>query len=406
MQQQLKRGIFWLVVGMLIILLGFLVWRIYPERAQEKASFSNEFKEETEKGLEESTKSTDLLTEDIGLDNDSSVVPSTPETKKEKSETENVEELSENLLPKETASPESSSHQRMPLSFFKGIWAQPGGEEKALSNDSQKMLEDGVNIFAIAVSYEINPDGSLTMVPLNYKWDFNPEAGYLNLIKTAHNAGLGVFLEVEFNPFWEEGEFSSLSLSLQKKILQRTKEATLHWAEIGEKEQVELFSPINEPANVFGKEAGFKWIEDILPEIKKKYTGSTNVKLYGIEVGDFSSYGSIKGYDYVSVNVYAIDVSDEEFMQYIKEEVMPYMENCVQKYQLKGFLFGEMGIPASNPHQSQLFNQFFENTWQEAKGYLLSGWGPKVMMDDSFPDMQYTDRPAEEVIKYWYHKIK
>jgi len=304
----------------------------------------------------------------------------------------------------EPALSELSPHQRLNISFFKGVWAQSGGEERALENDIEKMLNDGVNIFPVSVLYHISPDGTTEVVPMSSEWDLNPEQGYINLIRMAHRGGLGVFLELDFEHWWEDGKFLSVPDEIRNKIVENAKKTCLHWAEIGEKEQIELFSPMNEPTNVFGVKDGIKWIEDILPRIKEKYTGKTNVKLFGIEVGDFSSYGSIAGYDYVSVNVYAAGTSNEEFMRYIKDEVDPYLEDCVKRYNLKGYLFGEMGVPAENKEQAQVFEQFFEQTWDNCQGYFLCGWGPKIMSDDPFPDMRFTGYPAENVIKQWYTK--
>ncbi len=303
---------------------------------------------------------------------------------------------------KELTEIKTKTHQRLEISFFKGIWTQPGGEEKVLNSDIKKMLEDGVNIFAISVLYHTNPDGTVKIVSLGPQWEYNSEVGYLNLIKTAHNGGLGVYLELDFDHWWEDQQFSNLSEKIKDNFIKSVKTAIIHWAEIAEKEKVELFSPINEPTNVLGKKEGIKLVENILPEIKKKFKGKTNVKLFGIEIGDFSPYGTISGYDYASVNVYAIDTSNKEFISYIQNNVIPYMKNLVQKYELKGYLFGEIGIPADNKEQAKLFEQFFNLTWDDTKGYFISAWGPKFDLNDPFPDMEFTNSPAEEVIKKWY----
>jgi len=304
--------------------------------------------------------------------------------------------------------PKPQVHQRLKISFFRGVWAQPGGEERALENDIAEMKKDGVNIFPVSVLYHTLSDGTTKIVAISPEWESNPEQGYINLIEMAHNGGLAVFLEVDFDHWWQDQQFSDLSKTVREKFIDSSKSACYYWAQIGEKEQVELFSPINEPTNVLGKKEGIKWSEDVLPEIKKRFTGKTNIKIFGIELGDFSSFGTINGYDYVSVNVYAMDVSDSDFMSYITKQVMPYMNNLVRKYNLKGYLFGEMGVPANNKNQAQLFDQFFEKTWNDSnlKGYFLSGWGPKVALDDPFPDMRFTGYPAEDIIKNWYTKTR
>ena len=297
-------------------------------------------------------------------------------------------------------------HHRMDITFYKGVWTQPGGEIAALENDIAKMKEDGINIFPVSVLYHTENDGSVRIVSISPEWEMNPTQGYVTLIRKAHNGGLGVFLELDFEHWWEDRQFSHLSEEIKKKFLIESQKACSLWAAIGEQEQVELFSPMNEPTNTLGVQEGIKWMADVLPIIKRNFTGKTNVKLYGIELGDFSDNGSIIGYAYVSVNVYTIGTSAEEFLKYIKEMVLPYMNECVEKYNLKGYLFGEMGVPVTEAEQAQIFQQFFESTWNDDnnKGYFLSGWGPKVALDDPFPDTRFTGRPAEDVIKKWYNE--
>jgi len=293
---------------------------------------------------------------------------------------------------------ETGPRQRIILSFFKGIWTQPGGEEQALKNDAEKMIADGVNIFAVPVEYEIDSNGNVKPVAINYRWEKNKEGGYINLIKMAHNAGLGVFLTIDF-VYLQDLEVPE---KIKKIAMKNCKSVALYWAEIAEREGVELFAPINEPTQIFGLKEGIEWLEDILPQLKQKFKGELVVKFFGPEVGDFSKYGSISGYDYLSLHVYAIDVSEEEFFNYLENKVIPFANWGVKKYNLKGYLFGEMGVPLQEKNQAQIFQKFFEQTWNSAKGYFLCGWGPKIMLDDPFPDTCFTGTPAEEVIKNWY----
>ncbi|HDI12760.1 MAG TPA: hypothetical protein ENF64_01435, partial [Hadesarchaea archaeon] len=216
--------------------------------------------------------------------------------------------------PQENAS--SQSHQRLNLSFFKGVWTQPGGEKRALEHDTDNMIADGINIFALSIFYDINSDGTLTPVPFAPEWEENPEEGYVTLIRKAHDAGLGVYLTVDVE--YADGVVPA---GIRDVAMQNSADVSVYWAEIAEQENVELFSPINEPTQVFGVEDGIWWSENILPLIKQRFSGEVAVKFYGPELGDFSEHGTIAGYDYVSVHVYAIDTSESEFFEYLEETV-------------------------------------------------------------------------------------
>jgi len=298
--------------------------------------------------------------------------------------------------------PETSQHQRLELSFFKGVWAAPCGEKQALETDVENMIADGINIFALAVEYEINADGTVELTPYSTEWEENPETGYTYLIRKAHDGGLGVYLTVGAS-YTSEGQFTVVPEEIRDTFIQEFTSACLHWAEIAEQENVELFSPINEPTAVLGVEDGIKWSENILPLVKQRFTGDVVIKFVGPEIGDFSQYGSIAGYEYASVHVYAIDVSETEFFDYLDETVLPFLDWCVESYNLKGYVFGEMGVPAADEEwQAQIFQRFFQETWDKTKGYFLCSWGPKIDTTDPFPDVGFTGHPAENVIREWY----
>jgi len=301
--------------------------------------------------------------------------------------------------PQENAS--SQSHQRLDISFFKGVWTQPGGEKRALEHDTDNMIADGINIFALSIFYDINSDGTLTPVPFAPEWEENPEEGYVTLIRKAHDAGLGVYLTVDVE--YADGVVPA---GIRDVAMQNSADVSVYWAEIAEQENVELFSPINEPTQVFGVEDGIWWSENILPLIKQRFSGEVAVKFYGPELGDFSPYGSIEGYDYVSIHIYAIDVTETEFFEYLSEVVLPYVNWCVRSYNLEGYIFGEMGVEAGDDEwQAHIFQRFLEETWENTKGYFLCGWGPKIDPTDPFPDVSFTGRPAENVIREWYTQI-
>ncbi|HEC94712.1 MAG TPA: hypothetical protein ENI45_01950 [Thermoplasmatales archaeon] len=292
-------------------------------------------------------------------------------------------------------------HTRLNLSFFKGIWTSPGLEERALEQDTEKMKTYGVNIFAIPVMYDVRDDGSVKIV-LNAQWEGNEETGYINMIRKAHNAGLAVFLEMD-PVYLKNNEFAAIPKRIKEMFLENFKQVCIHWAEIAEQEKVEVLSPFNEPTTVIGVEDAIKWMEEILPLIRQKFNGNVIIKFAGEGPGDFSQYGSIEGYDYVALDIYAINDTQDSFMEYL-DFVIEKANNYVKDYNLKGFIFGEMGVEGTDEEfQAELFQRFFERTWNITKGYFLCVWGPKNP-EDPFADVSFTGKPAENIIKQWYTK--
>ena len=290
-------------------------------------------------------------------------------------------------------------YTRLNLSFFKGIWTSPGLEEKTLEQDTEKMKTYGVNIFAIPVMYDIRDDGSVKIV-LNARWEGNEEKGYINMIRKAHNAGLAVFLEMD-PIYFKNDESLAIPKEIKETFMENFKQVCIHWAEIAEQEKVEVFSPFNEPTTVIGVEDAIKWMENILPFIRQRFNGTIIIKFAGEGPGDFSQYGSIEGYDYVALDIYAINDTQYSFMDYL-DIVIEKASSYVKDYNLKGFIFGEMGIGGiDEKFQAELFQRFFERTWNITKGYFLCVWGPKNP-EDLFADVSFTDRLAENIVKQWY----
>ncbi|HEC86977.1 MAG TPA: hypothetical protein ENI49_03810 [Thermoplasmatales archaeon] len=296
---------------------------------------------------------------------------------------------------------EVSHHARLNLSFFKGIWTSPGMEEYALEYDTEKMKNDGVNIFAIPVMYDVREDGSVKIV-LNAKWEGNEEDGYINMIRKAHNAGLAVFLEID-PVYLKNNEFAVVPEGIKETFMENIRDECIHWAEIAEQEKVEAFSPFNEPTTVIGVEDAINWAEEVLPLIKQRFNGDIIIKFAGEGPSNVSHYGSIEGYDYVAFDIYAIENTEDSFLEYLTiviEDATQY----VREYNLKGFIFGEIGVDASNETlQAEIFQRFFEETWNITSGYFICGWG-EHNPDDPFADVSFTSKASENVIKQWYRK--
>ncbi|MBO8183771.1 MAG: hypothetical protein H0Z28_13445 [Archaeoglobus sp.] len=300
---------------------------------------------------------------------------------------------------------ETPSYERRNLTLFKGVWPSPGTTGKALANDVEKMREDGVNAVCISPVYIILSDGSLKSVGESPEWEGHAEELYIEYIRKAHDAGLAVYLTIDpvpvnANPWHIE----PLSGERKEKFIEEVTRVVIHWAEIAEKEKVELFSPMNEPETFLGSEDGVKWSENILPKVKEKFRGDVIVKFADIGPRDLENYGDLTGYDYLAIDVY--DNNPKELKERLRAEVIPRAKSLAEKYGMKGFVFGEMGGDVKDKKVlAEILDVFFNESWNYSKGYFVSGWGKNP--DPSDPsDCTFTDTPAEDIVRKWFLKIE
>jgi len=294
--------------------------------------------------------------------------------------------------------PSKFPYTRKKLEKFKGIWLAPSESSNTIKEDALKMKEWGINILGISPTYCVKRE-KIELVRMGPPVGLSPEEEYIARIRYAHENGLAVFLELNTMTPWCE-----IQVEDKDRFISRFLNESLKWARIAEEEQVELFSPLNEPNVILGKENAFEWAQKIIPEIKKVFKGEIVLKL-----ADMNNPGNYSGYDYVAFDVYPGPL--EEWSSHVKE-VMKEMKRYVKEYNLKGCFFGEVGAPTqpdpygfqeliagnmvSEEGQAQVFKIIFNQTWNESKGYFISGWSRN-------PKEAYYIKPkAEEIIKSWY----
>ena len=299
----------------------------------------------------------------------------------------------------------NKAYERKNLSFFKGVWPAPGTTGEALDKDVEKMREDGVNIICISPLYIVLPDGSLKSVGESPEWEGHAERLYVEYIRKAHKAGFAVYLTLDPVPMEpaDPWKIEPLSGERKNKFIEEFNQVVLRWAEIAEEEKVELFSPMNEPETLLGCKDGVKWSENILPEVKKRFKGDVIVKFADIGPPELEKYGDLAGYDYLAIDVYADN--PKEVKERLRTEVIPRVMDLVEKYSMKGFVFGEMGGDVKDKERlAEILDAFFNESWNYTKGYFVSGWGKNP--DPSDPtDCTFTNTPAEDVVKEWFGKV-
>ncbi len=278
---------------------------------------------------------------------------------------------------------EKEGYKRKNLSFLKFVSA-----ENCMYSLDERELNDlkdlGINGIRICPEYIRKGEGEIEV-------DI-PEFVIVNLIRKAHNAGLAVFLEVnaggkpdiEGNPSFVYGEGDIEALH---KIATK-------WAEIGEREGVELYSPLNEPNLMFRTEKDLlKWI-NTTQDLHSYFKGGLVLKIGGIqEVEDVGEY------DYLAFDIMWGDKNYRELEAYI-DEAVGVGTKIRDEHKLDGFFFGELGAERSKVDketQAEIFREVLNRTWGKTEGYCFLGWSN---LEFRFRD---NDR-AKQVIAKWYRR--
>ena len=293
-------------------------------------------------------------------------------------------------------------YRRQELTVFKGVMLGHRKVEQVLEKEGEKMRTSGVNIVAIRPEYcPKNHKIALAFLgpPTTQK---RLKQRYLNLIRRAHRQGLAVFLELNAMAPGCRLKKEDLPWFMENFVAQ-----SLEWARIAEEEQVELFSPLNEPNLIFGSDQlAFQWGKMILPKIRAVYSGEVVFKLADmVEEGDFS------GYDYLAFDVFP-GPDLKEWRHQVRRAVA-LMSTLVAQYNLKGAFFGETGALIRRPKgtaaqlaagavfsesgQAQVLETLFEESWGRVKGYFLLDWNPRS-------EYSFLNPQAQTVIKKWYLK--
>jgi len=184
---------------------------------------------------------------------------------------------------------------RKELSLYLGFWMPtpyfPGTQSLEKRED---IVALGANTVAFAVEIPYFEDGSIDEEAME---DSKKEAR--RLIRYYKEAGLAVALSPE--PLLQEfeGEPQPLQASIRERFLQEYTPYAVELAQIAEEENAEIFSPMNEPDYKLGFEIASSWGQEILPKIRKVFTGKVMWKgltiddREKIEKVDFSGYDSI-----------------------------------------------------------------------------------------------------------------
>ena len=272
-----------------------------------------------------------------------------------------------------------SDYKRKNITFVKFV----SSENCMYFFDRQEIAElKSLNINGIRICplYSLRADGSLR--------EEIPSAVIIDLIKRAHKEGFAVFLEPNLAgptgfPRFEDAKYIDDSYSI-----------ALHWARIAEEENVEFYSPLNEPNAVFTKKLVGQWITKS-QDLKHVFSGNLVLKFAGIGPEKIEN---ISKYDYLAFDIMWGDNRYNELKSYL--DLAIEKGSKLKKKYLKGFFFGELGAERSKVDknvQTEIFRTIFESTWNKVDGYCFLGWS----------DLEFRFRDndnAKEIIKDWYAK--
>lgn len=238
-------------------------------------------------------------------------------------------------------------------------------------------------------------------------------------INKLHSAGIRVMLEP--SPMGPEAAPKASDL---KKFQDRMKGITLRYAEIAEKYQVEYFSPLSESEHHMGIEAAEQWMQEILPEVRKRYKGKIMWKKTGADLSLAESKQlrhdiNFSGYDYIVLDVFR--EGTDPTLQEHKEYIQTLIENTKVQAKADGVpqvILGEFGgtilpvthepgrylgdyqkkqsRPMTNKELAETTRAVLELAENMVDGYIYSSCSMEGRGITVIPEV-------EEVIKEWYN---
>lgn len=168
--------------------------------------------------------------------------------------------------------------------------------------DTSTFKDVGANTVLFEIKVEVNPDGDAQLL--------QRESDIIDTIRFYQNEGflVGFSLAVDYKE-----DFSMPENEIPQPIptnvpLNKFNEVVIAMAELAEEESVAIFSPLNEPDNNLNNPS---WNKEILPLVKKKYTGLVlfkggplkNQASIGFDGYDVLSKADLTGYDMVGMTL-------------------------------------------------------------------------------------------------------
>jgi hypothetical protein len=306
--------------------------------------------------------------------------------------------------------PEIVKSPSITISKFKGIWTPFLRETRIALNEPLKLQEDGINIVGIGVKICKNHDKFIICEDLDE---------IKSSISQFHENGFKTALIV--NPIHSDFETKFYPPKRTNEILDTLSEVVLEIAALAEEYDAEIFCPLNEPEfHGFGEENISDWAHEILPELRKSFSGKiafhTQSNTKGYPVYDLS------GYDYVFAGGLKATNEIKENPDQTEKQIDNNIEKLKEAYPDHEYIYFGAGaftgedyydwepvapknmignsegwfidfFVVSEEGQAKFYDLFFPATWKEAEGYFIpvhKGW-------------EYRNKLAEETIQSWFN---
>lgn len=233
-------------------------------------------------------------------------------------------------------------------------------EETKSASELKKL---NAQIVQIVVWLQILDDETILVTPNSYSGsaktslkEIKQEAGQTEeiiraKIRDLKKNNLKVYLTLY--PEWLYTHERTYLVKNAEAYQQRTREIALRWAKIAKEEKVDIFSPLNEPFLHIGYEKAFKWYKDILPDLRKVYSGllvPRGLQAYHFQediglVERADTQFNWRGWDLVAFDVYGRNTKNfTQYRRYLRAVIAKARE-IKKKFEAKGIMFGEIGEP-------------------------------------------------------------
>ncbi|VVC04970.1 Uncharacterised protein [Candidatus Burarchaeum australiense] len=210
-------------------------------------------------------------------------------------------------LPNETAQVEEEEPIIAPIgvSLYKGFWMPCMFLENSCQSmsDVSRLKDVGANVVALGPTVKINAQGEVKM---DVSMDV-AEQRLAELAKYYYGQNISIAISIEtmyvnsFNdqtPAGGPGAFPSSAVS-KPGFLDKYNQLVEQFANLSEKYHVAIFSPMNEPDMKLGASKASEWGQQVLPLVKKYYSGKVLYKAGNLAA---SPQLDFRGYDIIGID--------------------------------------------------------------------------------------------------------
>ncbi|MCD6422466.1 hypothetical protein J7L13_03925 [bacterium] len=276
--------------------------------------------------------------------------------------------------------------------------------------------ESGANWVGIMYFFEVDWDTGEFLPEEGHQPRASRRKNIIARIQEAKKAGLKVLLQV-YPEYWIQGKspnFDTHRIELQHgpfpnqdEFLKRATEKVIELAKFAEEQKVDMFSPWCEMNIFVDWEHAKKWTQEILPKIRKVYSGlvappkgEITWGKYGLKNEGDLSYWDFSGYDYVWADVFDSDYhlnglqgpcrNENDYRQYIRT-LIHFLQKLKERSKAKGIILGsEIGMPeqylaqkvreGKDPREElkNFWRILFEESYQKVDGYFFFPWRGKI----------------------------